>query len=137
MQLPIRFPIPSTAAEREAAEHDTDFIKNEEWEMMDICKGGTMIRQRMIMDDKGAVYFMMRSANGTVRVMRTNPSAEMGADQFVKTVYQLRSDKIYFLLFMQGQFYLMDDQKKIRLLEPNPENYMWTLKTTLELPLKD
>ena len=121
----------------EEAENDPDFEKCDEWEMMDICKGGTMIRQRMVMDDQGAIYFMMKSANGTVRVNRVNPSAEMGADQFVKTVYQLRSDRVYFLLFQQGQFYLMDDQKKIRLLEPNPENYMWTLKTTLELPLKD
>lgn len=51
VQLPIRFPLPATKAEQDLAEEDTDFIKNEEWEMMDICKGGTMIRQRMIMDD--------------------------------------------------------------------------------------
>ena len=92
-----------------------------EWEMLDICKGGEMVRQRMIMDDKGAIYFMMKSANGTVRVLRTDPTIEMGTDKFIKCVYQLRSTQIYFLLFQQGQFYLMDDQKKIRLLEENPE----------------
>jgi hypothetical protein len=70
-----------------------------EWENMEICKGGTMIRQRMLKDHDGAVYFMMKSANGTVRVLRTDPGAEMGDDQFVKTVYQLRSDKIYFMLY--------------------------------------
>ena len=96
-----------------------------------------MVRQRMIMDDKGAIYFMMKSANGTVRVLRTDPTIEMGTDKFIKCVYQLRSTQIYFLLFQQGQFYLMDDQKKIRLLEENPETYMWTLKNTLELPVKD
>ena len=80
-----------------------------------------MVRQRMIMDDKGAIYFMMKSANGTVKVLRTDPTIEMGTDKFIKCVYQLRSTQIYFLLFQQGQFYLMDDQKKIRLLEENPE----------------
>jgi len=41
----------------------------------------------MIMDPQGAVYFAMRSANGTVKVMRTDPYAEMGDDKFVKSVY--------------------------------------------------
>ena len=64
-----------------------DFGNEREWEPMEICKGGTMVRQRMIMDDKGAIFFMMKSANGTVRVLRVDPTAEMGADQFVKCVY--------------------------------------------------
>ena len=58
-----------------------------------------MVRQPMIIDEKGAIYFMMRYDNGTVKVLRTDPFAEMGGDGFVKPVFQLRSTKIYFLLF--------------------------------------
>ena len=93
-----------------------------------------MIRQPMIKDADGAIYFMMKSSNDTVRVLRTDPNAEMGGDTFVKAVFTLRSSLIYFLLFHQGQFYMMDDQKKVRLCEPNKETYMWKQLTTLELP---
>ena len=78
--------MPATIKEREELEeHDPDFMMDDDgeekiWEPMEICKGGTMVRQRMVMDDKGAIYFMMKSANGTVKVMRVDPSAEMGAD---------------------------------------------------------
>lgn len=50
------------------------------FEQLDICKSGVMVRQRMIMDKHGAIYFMMKGPNGTVRVMRTDPYAEMGND---------------------------------------------------------
>ena len=40
---------------------------------MAICKGGKMVRQPMITDATGAVYFMMEYENGTVKVLRTNP----------------------------------------------------------------
>jgi hypothetical protein len=63
----------------------------------------------MIMDAEGAIYFMMRYENGTVKVLRTDPFAEMGGDGFVKTVFSLRSSKIYFLLFHSDNFYLMDE----------------------------
>ena len=49
-------------------------------------------------------------------MLRTDPYAEMGGDGFVKCVFSLRSSKIYFLLFHQNQFYVMDDQKKVRVL---------------------
>lgn len=87
-------------------EMDPDFMVNDDgeervWEPLEVAKGGDMVRQRMCMDDKGAIYFMMKSSNGTVKVMRTDPYAEMGADSFVKVVYTLRSDKVYFLLYFQ------------------------------------
>lgn len=69
--------------------------------------------------------------------MRTDPHIEMGADGFVKPVFHLRSSIIYFMLYIQGLFYIMDDTKKIRVLKPNAENYMWKQKTTYELPEKD
>lgn len=119
--------MPANRAELDKWEKtDPDFQKEDcEYEQMDICRGGTMIRQPMIKDSDGAIYFMMKSSNDTVRVLRTDPNAEMGGDTFVKTVFQLRSSLIYFMLFHQGQFYIMDDQKKVRLCEPNKETYMW------------
>lgn len=96
-----------------------------------------MIKQDMIMDDAGAIYFMMKTPNDTVKVMRTDPYKEMGGDGFVKVVFTLRSSCVYFLLFNQGQFYLMDDQKKIRLCEPNNDTQMWKQINTLELPERD
>ena len=134
-QLPVRFPLPINRQEADKwKDIDPDFNKKDEFEQMDICRGGTMIRQPMIKDAEGAIYFMMKSSNDTVRVLRTDPNAEMGGDTFVKTVFTLRSSLIYFLLFHQGQFYMMDDQKKVRLCEPNKETYMWKQLTTLELP---
>lgn len=91
----------------------------------------------MIIDSSGAIYFMMKSSTGMIKVMRTDPGAEMGDEKFVKCVYTLRSSKVYFFLQHQEQFYLMDDQKKVRHLQPDSETYMWKLTTTLELPEKD
>ena len=61
----------------------------------------------------------------------------MGGDGFFKCVFSLRSSKIYFLLFQQGLFYLMDDQKKVRVLKANTETFMWKQTNTLELSEKD
>ena len=68
-----------------------------------------MIRQPMIKDTDGAIYFMMKSTDDTVRVLRIDPKAEYGDETFFKTVFTLRSSLIYFMLFYQGQFYIMDD----------------------------
>jgi len=103
-QQPMRFPLPANKIEKEMwAETDPDFqLEDTEFEQMDICRGGTMIKQDMIMDDNGAVYFMMKTPNDTVKVMRTDPMAEMGGDSFVRTVFTLRSSCVYFLLYNQG-----------------------------------
>jgi len=103
VQLPILFPMPQNRAEKEErSEYDPDFMpidgEDREWEAMEICKSGEMVRQRMIIDPKGGIYFMMKSATGSVKVMRTDPYAEMGDAKFVKCVYTLRSSKVYFLL---------------------------------------
>ena len=34
----------------------------------------------MIMDKAGAIYFMTKASNGTVKVLRTDPQIEMGDD---------------------------------------------------------
>lgn len=61
----------------------------------------------------------------------------MGGDGFIKSVYSLRATHIYFLLHREGVFYIMDEQKKIRVLKPNEETQMWVQDTTFELPVKD
>lgn len=96
-----------------------------------------MIRQPMIMDDKGAIYFMIKTHQGTVKVLRTDPLIEMGGAGFIKSVFTLRTSQVYFLLFREGMFYLMDDKKKVRVLKPNEDNHMWTQDNTFELPAAD
>ena len=91
---------------------------------MEVCKGGQMVRQRMIMDPAGAIYFMM-NYKGVIKVMRVDPTTEMGDAAFVKPVFTLRTNNIYFLLFQSGNFYLMDDTKKIRILKPDVQTNMW------------
>lgn len=56
----------------------------------------------MILDDTGAIYFMMKTPNDTVKVYRADPMVEMGGAGFVKEVFSLRSTKIYFMLCHQG-----------------------------------
>jgi len=75
----------------------------------------------------------MMTYNGTIKVMRTDPAIEMGDAAFVKSVFTLRSKFIYFMLFHQGLFYIMDDTKKIRVLKPDIETNMWKQKETYEL----
>ena len=96
-----------------------------------------MVRQPIITDASGAVYFMMQHDNGNVSVLRTDPNVVMGEEDFVRCVYKLRSSKIYFLLFHQDRFYLMDDQKKVRVLKANAETFMWKQTNILELPEKE
>ena len=44
-----------------------------QFEDMAIAKGVKMIRQTMIKDADGAIYFMTQTANNTVNVLRTDP----------------------------------------------------------------
>jgi len=91
----------------------------------------------MIRDADGGIYFMTQTPNNTVYVLRTNPYAEMGGEGFVKSVFTLRSSKIYFLLYHQNQFYMMDDLKKVRVFTPNPKTFMWKQTNLLELAEAD
>lgn len=108
-----------------------------EFEKLNVCYGVQMIRQPMILDESGAIFFMMKTPNDTVKVYRADPMIEMGGDGFVKEVFSLRSARIYFFLCHQGQFYIMDDQKKIRLCEANKETNKFKQLTVLELPERD
>ena len=83
-----------------------------------------MVRQRMIMDAKGAIYFMM-NYKGLIKVMRADPAAEMGSAAFIKPVFTLRSQNIYFLLYQNDKFFMMDDTKRVRILVPDLETHMW------------
>jgi len=106
------------------------------FEQVDAFKNAEMVRQPMILDGKGALYFMTKNKDN-VKVLRTDPTIEMGAHGFIKSVYALRTSLVYFLLYREGNFYLMDDQKKIRVLKPDDETNMWTNINTLEIPEGD
>ena len=41
-----------------------------------------MVRQQMIMDEKGAIFFMMNN-QGDIKVLKIDPSIEMGDENFV------------------------------------------------------
>ena len=131
VQKPIRFPLPKDKnEEKEWRKTDSDYLKKDdddepiEFEDFDVFKGATMVRQPMIMDDKGAIYFMIKTAN-QVKVLRTDPLVEMGQNGFIKSVFTLRASRVFFLLYREGLFYLMDEAKKIRVLKPNDETYHW------------
>ena len=70
----------------------------------------------MQMDDKGAVYFAVKTEAGVVKILRVDPNAEMGNSSFIKSVFSLRCEYIHFLEVVDGNFYLMDEKKKIRKL---------------------
>lgn len=44
----------------------------------------------MQMDDNGAIYFVVKTESGLVKVIRVDPNAEMGNAGFVKSIYSLR-----------------------------------------------
>ena len=79
----------------------------------------------MIKDGAGGIYWMMQAENGVVKVMRAEPQSEMGSENFIKTVYQIGSAQIYFLLYHKNHFYLMDENKTIRILKPNEQTLNW------------
>ena len=93
----------------------------------------------MIRDTDGAIYFMMKSTDDTIRVIRADPNAEMGTNDYLKVVFTFYSSLVYFMHEdrSQHQFYIMDDQKKVRVIEPNKETHMWKQKMTYELTEKD
>lgn len=116
-QLPIRFPLAQNEKEVKMLKKN-DFEEHEMWEPMELSKFGKMVRQNMVMDKHGALYFMMQPTSGLTKVYRVDPLAEMGTDSFVKSVYQMRSNQVYFFLYSESEnaFYTMDETKKIRVL---------------------
>ena len=90
---------------------------------MDITKGSVPVRQVMKMDNKGAIYFVVKTETGMVKVCRVDPNCEMGNAGFVKQVYAYRCNDIYFLEMNEDNFYLMDDKKKIRVFTQDPQTF--------------
>lgn len=82
------------------------------------------MKQPMQMDDKGAIYFVVKLESGLVKILRVDPDAEMGNAGFIKAVYTLRTEFIHFLEIHDGKFYLMDDKKKVRQLDQDPLTFM-------------
>ena len=91
----------------------------------------------MIQGENGAIYWMMREGDDTIKVMRADPHQEMGSEDFITCVFTFRSKKIYFLLKHQGLFYIMDETKRIRVLQADSQTQMWKQIVVKELMEKD
>ena len=116
-QLPIRFPMPSSNKTEDREKYFNNLENEIEWETtLDITKGGMPMKQSMQMDDKGALYFAIKSETGLMKILRVDPFAEMGSATFIKSVFSMRCDYIHFLTFANDAFYLMDEKKKVRKL---------------------
>ena len=114
-------------------------LENEiEWETtLDITKGSMPMKQSMQMDDKGALYFAIKSESGLMKILRVDPFAEMGSATFIKSVFSMRCDYIHFLTFANDAFYLMDEKKKVRKLIQDPITFNLRIDTTLEMLPQD
>ena len=116
-QLPIRFPMPLSNKTEDREKYFNNLENEIEWETtLDITKGGMPMKQSMQMDDKGALYFAIKSETGLMKILRVDPFAEMGSATFIKSVFSMRCDYIHFLTFANDAFYLMDEKKKVRKL---------------------
>ena len=118
-QFPIRFPMPMKMDEpKEIRKYLNEVEEFVEWEeTLDICKGAVPMKQSIQMDQKGALYFVVKTEAGVVKVLRVDPNAEMGNAGFIKCVFTLRCEYIHFLEIGDDNiFYLMDEKKKIRKL---------------------
>ena len=91
----------------------------------------------MQMDRKGALYFVVKTEAGLVKVCRVDPMAEMGNAGFIKAIFTLRCEYIHFLEIVDDVFYLMDDKKKIRKLIQDPYTFILKQDSALELSKKD
>jgi hypothetical protein len=57
----------------------------------------------------------MRAGKRDIRIMKLNTkTAEMGDDDFIKEVGQLSTSEVYFFLYFNRRFYIMDDNKNVK-----------------------
>lgn len=128
-QEPIQVPL--LAADKD----EIDFIK------LDVMKGKgcKMMRIHMQMDKTGSLYWLCRFDGNLVKVFRHNPNAEMGDEDFIQLVYEVRTEVVYFFVFQLHlqKFYLMDATKRIRVLSLNSFTNKFVLEQTLDLCSKD
>lgn len=91
----------------------------------------------MVIDDAGSLYWLVRTKDGNVRILRHNPKLEMGSIGFIKNVFEFRSDHVYFFLHFQQRFYLMDAHQRIRVMRFEEQLEELLVETILEIPNKD
>ena len=107
--------MPLTNKQEDREKYFNNLENDIEWETtLDITKGGMPMKQSMQMDDKGALYFAIKSETGLMKILRVDPFAEMGSATFIKSVFSMRCDYIHFLTFANDAFFLMDEKKKVR-----------------------
>lgn len=131
VQNPMKMPLKRDKKDMDKTEAEI------EWEQTEICKGGKMVRVFMFMDPEGSLYWLMKYENDIIRVIRHNPNVEMGDENYFKKIFEFRSEKVYFFLFNDNKFYLMDQSRKIKVLKIDPIKDEMFQESTLELPAKD
>lgn len=98
-------------------EHDTiDFVD------LEVSKNGSMVKVPMIMDSTGALFWLHFLEDKEVGVLRHNPKLQMGNSNFIQTVFQMRAEHIFFFLFNDGEFFIMDQSHRIKVLRWNEES---------------
>lgn len=91
----------------------------------------------MIMDESGFIYLLTTNIEKQVKVYRVNTEKEMGEESFFQLVYQFQATWVYFFQKVDNKFYLMDNSKKVRVLEQDPKTHGLSVSTTLELCIAD
>jgi hypothetical protein len=129
-QKPIKFPFDYNNNEDE-----------EDFEELAICRDATVLPVPMIKDKEGSLYFLVTDSKFQVKIIRVDEEAEMGNDDYFQIVYTFPSKWVYFFLIESSAgsefFYLMDDSKRVRVLQQDPKSKMFTLNATLDLCRKD
>lgn len=110
--------------------------EDEDYEDLAICKDlAKIVAVPMLMDKDGEIHFLVADKKNMIKVIRHNSEAEMGNDDFFDVVYTFQSKWVYFFLYLEemNKFYLMDEQRRVKVLVPDPKTKQLVLETTLDL----
>lgn len=96
-----------------------------------IVHSGSMVKIQMFMDTKGCLFWMHSPKEKEVSVFRHNPKLQMGNSEYITSVYNFYAEHVYFFVFKEDQFFIMDQTHKIRMLTWNEETGKLNLQKTL------
>ena len=77
------------------------------------------MKTHMIMDNStGVIFFTVKyDSTGFTKVLRVDPTKEMGSADFIKALFSFRCEYVHFIRYVNDKLYLMDNKKRIRVLE--------------------
>lgn len=56
---------------------------------MEIARAAKPVQHFIVQDKDNIIHFLVRYDSGLVKVLRVDPTIEMGEDNFIKSVYSL------------------------------------------------